>query len=311
MIDFRYFLISVIAVFLAMGLGIVMGSGLIGGEVVEGLQGQARGLFDRNDELEQQILELEDDEDHLQNVLESLEPMIVDNTLVGSQVVVLEVDGTDGELIDAIRQVVEEADGNVVSVVSLTDKFELADSDDVEELQQIAGVESANADVLRADVGRQLGSLAGVAAGARDDARGRLAPQRSQEMLESLRDAGYVAVDSTQDRAVPIGASFVIAAGSSDDIPFPAADMLEGIALALDELGRSVIVAETSDSNWAVTTDLRDDDELASAVSTIDNAETIPGRISVALGLNDLASDPPFHAGRDGGATVSIPTPAP
>ncbi len=311
MIDFRYFLISVIAVFLAMGVGIVMGSGLIGGEVVEGLQGQARGLFDRNDELERQILELEDEEDHLQDVLASIEPMLVDNTLVGSQVVVVEVDGTDGELIDAIRQVVEEADGNVVSVVSFTDKFALADSEEIEELQEIAGAESANADVLRADVGGQIGALAGVAAGARSDDRGRLAPQGSQEMLESLRDADYVTIESDQDRAVPIGASFVIAGGSPSDIPFPAVDMIESMALALDELGRSVIVAETSDSTWELTADLRGDDELVAAVSTVDNAETVPGRISVALGLNNLASDPAFHAGTDGGATVPIPTPSP
>ncbi|HZB78913.1 MAG TPA: copper transporter, partial [Actinomycetota bacterium] len=58
MIDFRYHLISIIAVFLALGIGILMGSLVLGENLVDQLERDLAGIERRNDELQAAIEEL-------------------------------------------------------------------------------------------------------------------------------------------------------------------------------------------------------------------------------------------------------------
>ena len=59
MVDFRFHLISIVAVFLALGLGILVGTGFLGGALVEELEGNIEAAEARNAENTQRITQLE------------------------------------------------------------------------------------------------------------------------------------------------------------------------------------------------------------------------------------------------------------
>ena len=60
MVDFRYHLISLIAVILALALGILAGSGFLGGPLLERLRTEVSDLADTNGELRREIDEQDD-----------------------------------------------------------------------------------------------------------------------------------------------------------------------------------------------------------------------------------------------------------
>lgn len=59
MIDFRYHLVSIVAVFLALGIGVLMGSAVLGENIVANLESQLKTIRATNEDHRQTILDLE------------------------------------------------------------------------------------------------------------------------------------------------------------------------------------------------------------------------------------------------------------
>lgn len=308
MIDFRYLLITIIAIFLALGMGIVMGSGLIGGEVVEGLRGQARGVLRANDELRRQIIDLETRQDENNAYLSAIEPLLVDGQLLGDELVVFDIEGSDGELFGAVERVVEEADGEVATRIELRNRLALSEDGSPEELGSLLQSESDGAEELRAELAEVLGDELGAAASVRNLGPRTTSSEALEALLQDLNDAGFVATERFGDRLVPPGANFLIIGGSTEDPAWSTGEVVRALAMALDGQGRRVLVGETSDSVWEVVDAVRSDDEVAAEISTVDNAETIAGRIDVALVLGRASPTPALHLGTKDGAAPA-PTP--
>ena len=91
MIDFRYHLVSLIAVFLAVALGIVIGTTQLNGPLTDNLQGQVTALQDDKRSLEDQTQTLQTQLDDVGSFDEAVGPTLVENTLVGQRVVLVVV----------------------------------------------------------------------------------------------------------------------------------------------------------------------------------------------------------------------------
>src|SRR5919106_5710465 len=104
MIDFRYHLISLIAVFLALGLGILMGSVVLDEQLVERLEGRVRGFAESNDQLRRRVSEFDDRVDALTAFTTEAEGRLLGGALTDQRVVAVEVEGTDGSAIDGLRE---------------------------------------------------------------------------------------------------------------------------------------------------------------------------------------------------------------
>lgn len=303
MVDFRFFIISIVAVFLALGLGIVLGSGLLGDPILRTIQGRVNAALDRNAELRQDVLDLEAERDRDQDFMSSIESVVVEGTLPATDVVMVDIEGTDGAVTDAVRAVVEEAGGEVVTEVRVTDSVELADPADQQVLARALQTTESEPDELRVTLGRELGEalveLSRV---------GRASDRSAEETIDQLADLGYVDVDPAEGDRVPPNAAFVIAAGGSDEPPWPVEGFVEALASEIAQARLPLVAAETSDSVWDVVAGLRDGDVADAPLSTVDNAETVPGRIAVALAL-DLAPESTGHWGIDDGAAGPVPTP--
>ena len=302
MIDFRFFIISIVAVFLALGLGIVLGSGFLGDPIIQEVERRVDNALSDNARLENEILDLEAQQDRDQEFMSSIESVVLDGRLSGANVVIVDIEGTDGGLLDAVRGAAEEAGAEIVSEVRVTDAIELADPADQQVLAGALGTSATEVEELRALLGRELGEAL-VALG-RADRQARAA----EELIDQLMDVGYLDVDPEEGERVPEDAAFLIAAGGSDELAWPVEGLVEGLGSSLAQARVPVVVAETSDSGWDVVAGLRDGDVADAPLSTVDNAETTPGRIAVALAL-DLAPETTGHWGIDDGASGPVPTP--
>ena len=305
MIDFRFFIISIVAVFLALGLGIVLGSGFLGDPILRTLEGRVQDALGTNARLEEEILDLEAEQDQDREFMSAIESVVVEGRLPSTQVVVVDIEGTEGELTDAVRAVVEEAGGEVASEVRLTEKVEMADAADRQVLARTLGSTSPEVEELRALLGRELGDAL-LAAGRADRLGG--SARESEETIDQLVDLGYLNVDFRAGDRFPDDASFVIAAGAPEEPKWSVESLVEALASSLAEARAPVVAAETSDSAWEVVAGLRDGDVADAPLSTVDNAETAPGRIAVALAL-DLAPEETGHWGIGDGASGPVPTP--
>lgn len=94
MIDFRYHLVSLISVFLALAVGIVLGAGPLRENLGDQLAGQVEQLRTEQEQLRTEAEELSTRHDQLATFIAELGPDLVDGTLQGRQVAVLTDDSS-------------------------------------------------------------------------------------------------------------------------------------------------------------------------------------------------------------------------
>ena len=309
--DFRFFLISIVAVFLALGIGIVLGSGFLGDPLLDTLDGQVKDAIARNGRLQEEIIELEsrvEDDDDFAN---AVEPLVVDGMLTDRNVVVLEMDGTDGVIYDGIQRVVTEAGGSVASRIILRDRLTLGDEDALADANTLLGSTSIEAEEVRAQLAVRIGHRLDAATRARTRARDtRRGPEdiRIEQFLADLEDASFISVEDAGEQAVPSDAEFVLIGGADGDPPFSISGFVDPLVTSLTRSSPAVAVAETSESEWGLVAAIRKDEDAAATVSTIDNIDSPEGRISLAMTLRSPVRGGHWGTGED--AQGPLPTPA-
>ena len=128
MISLRTHAISLAAVFLALAIGVVLGSGLLSNTLLSGLR-------DDKHELQNQINGLTDDKNALNEKLSAagefdaqMSPRILHDALAGKSVVVFRTPDANDDDVDALSRMVGQAGGTVTGTVALTQEFVDANS---------------------------------------------------------------------------------------------------------------------------------------------------------------------------------------
>lgn len=116
MIDFRYHAISMVAVFLALAIGIVLGVTIGDSLVSEAEQGLRQSLEDDVVEARAQSDEAAADLAQREQLIEEALPMIAGNRLAGERVAVVGIGALPEEVESATREAVETGGGSVDSV---------------------------------------------------------------------------------------------------------------------------------------------------------------------------------------------------
>jgi hypothetical protein len=304
-VDFRYHLISIVAVFLALGIGILLGSGLLGERLVEGLEGEVQDVQETNIRLQQVI----DDQDtrlrRLEQGIDAIEPWMIDGVLQGDEIVVVTFQGVDGDALDGIRASVEDAGGSIASTVVIRDEFALEDEGDGEQLARIIGSTTADADELSIEIARAIGERAASAGGTGSV---KSTEEDLAQLLSALERDNFVDVDAADDdHVVPLGADFVIVGGAADESAFDAAGFTVALTGGLTEQRAVVLAAEPTESVWSIVAELRRDSSLSAEVATVDNADSTMGEIASVLALDEAKEGSPGHYGYGDGAVSPLP----
>jgi Copper transport outer membrane protein, MctB len=123
MIDFRYHVVSIVAVFLALTVGLVLGASFLKPAAVDGLHTEIGSLNQDKVTLEKQQRLLQTDNARLGQYIDQTAPNLVNAQLAGESVAVVRIAGSDGPSTDAAVALLRQAGANITTDVTMTTAF--------------------------------------------------------------------------------------------------------------------------------------------------------------------------------------------
>ena len=313
MIDFRYHIVSLVAVFLALGVGIVLGSGPLDEQIQGALQTQTNDLRGQQKALRSQVSDLQ----HQVGVGEQFAQEIIDpltaNQLTDRSVVMFTLPGTDKDLVDNATKVLERSGATVNGTVAITDVYvdptkAKAPLEDLALRLVPPGVRFPDGASPIERVGTVLARS--TVADNRPDTQN--VDQRAAEVLAGLQELGAIKV--TGEPGLRSELAFVVApeptSGKRTAEAVKASDdALLGLVAALDAASRGVVVTgpRLSATSGGFVDLVRKSDNKAQGVSTVDLADSTLGQIGLVLGLVEQTRGAAGDYGSGSGVDSVIP----
>ncbi len=313
MISLRQHALSLAAVFLALAVGVVLGSGFLSDTLLSSLRDEKRDLHTQISGLNDQKNVLNEKLSAANNFDTQLVGRIVHEALGGKSVVVFRTPDAKDDDVVAVSKFIGQAGGTVTGTVSLTQEF--VDANSAEKLQTVV-----NSSILPAgqqlstklvDQGSQAGDLLGIAMLINTNpAVPPVDDVQRDTVLAALRDTGFITYQAG-DHMGAANAALVVTGGS---LPQDAGNQGVSVArfsAALAPHGSGTLLAgrDGSSTGGAAVAVARADAGMSSAISTVDDVDTASGRITAVLGLHDLTNG--GHTGQYGtghGATsITVP----
>ena len=308
MVNFRFHVISLVAVFLALAIGISLGSGFIGETALRGLESNIDDVRVQNRSVRAENAELRAQLESDEGFAAGARSLLIEGALLGAEVVIVRFDHTDTVVTDGIIAAVQEADGSVASVVTINDKMRLSNDEEVAELADLVATTEVERTSVRDEAAEHFGGLMGQAALQPPGSTEFGARARVREFTQRLQDAGYLGLQQEDsDEEVPSEALFVIVGGGSARPGFNTWRFAINFSAGLLDRGATVAVAERSESGWNLVQRVRDDEVVSGSVVTVDHADTTAGQAALVLGLVRAAQGVTGHYGRDEGASSALP----
>ena len=312
MISLRTHAISLAAVFLALAIGVVLGSGLLSNTLLSGLR-------DDKHELQNQINTLTEDKNALNEKLNAagefdsqMAPRILRDALADKAVVIFRTPDANDDDVDAVSRLIGQAGGTVTGTVGLTQEF--VDANSAEKLLSVvnspivpAGAQLSTTSV---DQGSQAGDLLGIAVLINKDPAVRVVDDAQRDtVLAALRDTGFVTYGN--QHIGPANTALIVTGGGLDQDAGNQGATVARFAAGLAPHGAGTVIAgrDGSASGTAAVAVTRADARLTNAVSTVDDVDTESGRITTALALQDLikGSRPGQYGIGQGASSVTTP----
>lgn len=160
MINLRYHIVSITAVFLALGIGLTLGTSFLDRVTVDTLKQQLDDVEARvqatdaeNSALSDEVGQLLERDRGLADGLDRL----VDERLAGVPVLVLATEGTDREHLTRLVDLLSASGAEVAGTWWFTDRWSLDDDDEVQALADVLGILSTDPDRLLRAVTARLG----------------------------------------------------------------------------------------------------------------------------------------------------------
>ena len=309
MISFRYHLITIVAIFLAIALGIVMGATFIQDPLLGRLRSQTDELKKGRDALRQQVNDLQARADASDAFAQQIFPWIASGRLAGTQVLVVTQDGTSDDDVDAVRSALDRAGARVQTELSITERMASDDPGTMRGLADALGLDPNDSPSLATLQGRAAGEMA------RRIADGPSTP--GADLFADLLDRGFlVARHPTVGRKdVALvggpGTVTVVVAGGAAQPPLPPDAVLLPMLRTMVSAGVRVAGAEGTDSSYPFVGLVSDDGDLSDRVSTVEGVDQPIGAVALVLALGNLVDGGAVGHYGTGNQLLPSPTPAP
>jgi hypothetical protein len=304
MISFRFHLVSLTAIFLALAIGVAMGATVVDRATVNLLENRLDNVKRNSDQTNKQNDQLRGELARWNQFVGQAGDRLVKGRLNGLPVVVVAVDGTDRPSLDALRQTLVSAGATLQGTLFLTGKLSLRDNGDLATLRRITDAASARPPDLRRIVASE------VAAGLTSTAA--LAP------LAALVENGFARVEAAGGATIGAsglatdGARYIVVSDSKATSPNP-----ELAQPLVDELAHGrparVLAAEAGRDAHGNDPAVRAQfvgpirSESTVQVSTVDDLDQFAGRVAVVLALQGMGEGRVGHYGVGPGASALLP----
>ncbi|WP_262285356.1 copper transporter [Micromonospora sp. MA102] len=286
MINFRYHVVSLTAVFLALAIGLVVGTAALNGPVADSLKERVNGLSKDNSLMRQSVNSLQKELDMEEDFAAEMAQVILPGKLNGRRVLVLSLpsgrDHTEG-----VMKMLQLAGANVTARIDVQDKFINPDSNNnLLELAVTAarpnsvptsglpgnghGVETSSALLASVLLDRPQGSPAVTDADRR-------------AVVQQYTNSGYL---TPQDKIGGAAEAVVLVSGQPyvDKYSAEKDESVVKIAEQFDRTG-AIVVGGMGSAGGNVVSVVRGDPVLSQTISTVDNANTVQGQLVTSLAL--------------------------
>jgi hypothetical protein len=308
MVNFRFHIVSLIAVFLALGLGILVGSTVVDQVIVDRLDREIKSVRHdsadanaENGKLKQQVSQNDD-------FLKKSAPFVVEQRLQDVPIAVVAERGISSDAVKQTVTLLREAGANVPGVVWLNDDWRLDSAKNVATLQSALKVNGNNA-ATRNTALRMLARRLGT-----PPTNGKA----SNDVLNVLENKGFISYGEGGKAAFQQfpnrDARVLVLTGT--DSHLGGSDTLTDLVSGLTNNDVPTVAAEAYDENQPapvvergkVLAPVRGDSTLSKVVSTVDNADLTQGQIAATIALEQIAGGTVGHYGTGQGAEAPLPT---
>jgi hypothetical protein len=288
-IDFRYHLVSIVAIFLALTVGIVLGSTVLEPAFYKSAEETTSSLRQNNGNYLSQISELQTRENGNDSLVTAHLSDLVRGALPGERVVLVEAPGAPAGLRDPIEDLVTDAGGVFAGRVSLTDKFIAADQEAI-----VDGLANSLAPLGTKfpDEATPYDKAATVLAGAivtNDRTMAGRENPTAMGVLDAFQSAGLLSMNGAPGQRSTMAIVLAPAQAYEDENAVEATDAVVSVAAGLDALDLGTVLAGTTVASGAggAIAALHDTGEAASNVSTVDTVDMAAGRAVVVYALRE------------------------
>ncbi|GID29986.1 copper transporter [Paractinoplanes brasiliensis] len=313
MINFRYHVVSLTAVFLALAIGLVVGTAALNGPLADNLKSQITALNKDLSNKRDEINQYRDEINRSQEFATEIAPTVLNGKLAGRKLAVLALPGTD-QYADKVISMLTVAGATITAKVTVQDKFfdpavglELLDLASETSQPTIStselpvnsdGVETASAQLALALLQRP--TLAGAPPATQP------APGDVTAVLTAYSKASYIEVD---DKATG-GAEATVMITGAPAVDKDAAKKAQSLVTMATQFSneRRLVIAGVGVGDGNVISAVRGDPTLVKKISTVDNASTADGQVAAAMAtVERVADDKTGHYGLAAGAASLVP----
>lgn len=303
MIDFRYHVVSMVAVFLALAVGIVLGSGPLKDDISGFLEDRTEQLGQEKVELQDEVSALRSELDYNERFAEIAQPVLIEDLLTTHVTTLIVLPDADGDHVDAVEDAVNAASGEVAERVTIEPAW--ADPDQAEVLARVAeGFERAGRDEEPYELASQVLAEALLTQDERGVGEVTL---EGVDGLIALEGEGFISADEDEvvraDTAIVIGPEGSVENADRFVVPLLA---------AFDEAGVGTVLSAPagSDASSGVIGVLRSSD-IDGVISSEDRLETVNGVTVTIAALAEQIAGGVGHYGTGEGSDGPAPDPLP
>jgi hypothetical protein len=309
MISFRYHVVTIVAVFVALAVGLLMGTAFLDQGLVTDLRNRTASLSSRVSQLQGEVKDTQAAQATYQRYADQTRSLAVNGRLGGTRVVIVTEEGVDLSDLNAIRQTLSGSGGagaTIDGVLVLSRDLSMQDPATRQKVASILG-RSPNesperlSDALARALAERL-------------ATGPPAEPGSADLLVELVDAGLVTLSDAQGGPGAVGgpgAAVSILSGTSSAPVIPADTFYVPFIQELVTTGTSTAALQPSTTGSPFISVVRSDGQVEGKIVTVDNIQMVPGQVALVWGLEDLiAGKGGGDYGVDCGSCSLVPAPS-
>jgi hypothetical protein len=311
-IDFRYHLVSIIAIFFALAAGIVLGAGPLGDQADENLGDQLAEFRQQNDELRQERDAAQAEVDRQNEYIDEMAPRSVNGELSGRHIAVIALPGSEPDDVDAVQAILTQA--GAVTDLRLRIEPAWTDPDSEDLLDDLAAtyVSSGTALDETSDSYARGATVLASSIMAQVDVT-EIGPPSLEPLntdtLAAYESGGLISLEEESPSRATL--AVLVAGGISGDDAADRVQHLVSLAQAVDVAGEGVVVAGPGSiaEDGGVLAVIRETD-VSDDVSTVDTVNSPGGRVGVVFAMVQQAAGVSGQYGLVGAADGLVP-PAP
>jgi hypothetical protein len=284
-INFRYHVVSLTAVFLALAIGLVVGTAALNGPVADSLRDQLTALKKDNSNKRAQVDQYLDEINHSQDFATQVAPMLLGGKLTGRRVAVVSLPDTS-DYASGVIAMLKVAGATVTAKVTVQDKF--FDPNSSTDLLDLASKSSTgtipieglplNSDAVETASAQLALTLLQRAGATQADA------SDVTSVLTAYTKQGYISLDEKDAKAVGGAEATVIVSGPPAVDKDASKKSQSAVTLVTwFSKNRPLVVAGDGVGDGNLISAVRGDPTLVKAISTVDNATTVQGQVATGM----------------------------